>query len=184
MGPEVVLRAPVLADSVEIMAAIDESRAELGAWMTWWTPAFGEPDVRDYIVRVTAERERSESFEFGIYDAAGAFVGNCGINRISRHHRYANLGYWIRTSRTGQGLATAAVRKLAAWGFANTDLYRLEIVAALGNVRSQRVAERAGATREGVLRQRQMLRGVPHDEVMYALLREGAQAVHPGSPRA
>ena len=172
MGSDVVLRPLVLSDSPAVTAALDESRVELAAWMTWWTPAFGEPDVRDYIVRVTAERERSESFEFGIYDAAGVFVGNCGINRISTLNRYANLGYWIRTSRTGQGLATAAVEKLAAWAFEHTDLNRLEIVAALGNVRSQRVAERAGATREGLLRQRQMLRGIPHDEVMYSLLRD------------
>jgi RimJ/RimL family protein N-acetyltransferase len=171
MGPDVVLRPLVLGDSPAVAAAVDESRVELAAWMTWWTPSFGEPDVRDYIVRVTAERERSESFEYGIYDTSGAFVGNCGINRISKPNRYANLGYWIRTTRTGEGLATKAVRKLAAWGFANTDLNRLEIVAALGNVRSQRVAERAGATREGVLRKRQVLRGIPEDEVMYSLLR-------------
>lgn len=65
--------------------------------------------------------------------------------------------------------------KLAAWGFANTGLVRLEIVAPMDNERSQRVAERAGATREGVLRQRQVLRGVPHDEVMYSLVRGDAR---------
>jgi RimJ/RimL family protein N-acetyltransferase len=157
------------------MEAIDESRLELAPWMAWLTPAFGEPDVRDYIVRVAEERENAECYEFGIFEASGAFLGNCGINRISALNRYANLGYWIRTARTGHGFATAAVRALAAWAFEHTSLNRLEIVAALGNVRSQRVAERAGATREGVLRQRQMLRGVAHDEVMLSLVR-GASA--------
>jgi ribosomal-protein-serine acetyltransferase len=171
MGPEVVLRPLALADSAVVMAAIEESRTELAAWMAWLSPAFGEPDVRDYIVRVSLEREKSESFEFGIFDTSGAFLGNCGINRISSANRYANLGYWIRTSRTGHGFATASVRALAAWAFEHTQLNRLEIVAAFDNVRSQRVAERAGAMREGVLRKRQMLRGLAHDEVMYSLVR-------------
>lgn len=179
MEPEIVLRPPTLADSPVITAAIDESRAELAPWFVWITPAFGEPEVREHIGRVNDERGRSESFEFGIFDAAGKFVGNCTINHVCAQHGYANLGYWIRTSRTGRGFATAAVRKLAAWGFEHLPLNRLEIVTAVGNVRSQRVAERAGATREGVLRQRLVLRGVLHDEVMYSLVRGEPRAAAP-----
>jgi RimJ/RimL family protein N-acetyltransferase len=171
MGPDVVLRPLILGDSPAVTAAIDESRAELGAWMAWMTPAFGEPDVREYIVRSAIDRDKSEAFEFGIFDATGEFLGNCGINEVSKRNRFANLGYWIRTSRVGHGFASAAARRLAAWGFEHTDLNRLEILAAVGNVRSQRVAERAGATREGVLRQRIVLRGVPHDAVLYSLVR-------------
>ena len=37
------------------------------------------------------------------------FLGGCGINHISRVHRFGNLGYWVRTSATGRGIAVSAV---------------------------------------------------------------------------
>jgi RimJ/RimL family protein N-acetyltransferase len=86
-------------------------------------------------------------------------------------HRFANLGYWVRTSATRQGVATEAVRQVAEFAFGNTDLVRLEIVCAVGNDASQRVAERAGAAREGALRHRLLLHGQPVDAVMYSLVR-------------
>ena len=68
-------------------------------------------------------------------------------------------------------LATQAVKSLAAWAFANTDLIRLEIVVALGNAASLRVAEKAGARREGTLRKRLFFHGVAHDAAMFSLVR-------------
>src|SRR5437588_791403 len=46
-----------------------------------------------------------------------------------------------------------------------------ELVAAVDNVGSQRVAEKAGATREGILRNRLLINGRPHDAVLYSLVR-------------
>jgi RimJ/RimL family protein N-acetyltransferase len=48
---------------------------------------------------------------------------------------------------------------------------RLEIVCAVGNVRSQRVAEKVGALKEGVLRNRLLLPSGPSDAVMFSLVR-------------
>jgi RimJ/RimL family protein N-acetyltransferase len=71
----------------------------------------------------------------------------------------------------GRGVAPAAVRLVAEHAFRETDLVRLEIVCAVGNVRSQRVAEKAGAVREGVLRNRLLLPSGPSDAVMFSLVR-------------
>ena len=83
----------------------------------------------------------------------------------------ANLGYWVRTSQAGRGVAPRAIRHLASFAFAETDLQRLEIVCAVGNQRSQRAAEKAGAHREGILRARLFVHGQPHDAVMYSIVR-------------
>ena len=93
-----------------------------------------------------------------------------GINQLHPVHQFANLGYWVRSSCTGHGIAVAAVRLCAQFGFAELHLKRLEILTAAGNVRSQRVAEKAGATREGVLRQRLNIGDVWHDAVLFSLL--------------
>jgi RimJ/RimL family protein N-acetyltransferase len=78
-------------------------------------------------------------------------------------------------------VATEAVRQVAHFAFRDTDLQRLEIVCAVGNEPSQRVAERAGAVREGVLRHRLLLHGQPVDAVMYSLVR-GESFNGPRSP--
>ena len=75
----------------------------------------------------------------------------------------------------GQGVATAATRAAAGWAFgAVPGLERLQLRAAVENVASNRVAEKAGFTREGVLRaQRFNARlGRRVDFVMWSLLRE------------
>jgi RimJ/RimL family protein N-acetyltransferase len=77
----------------------------------------------------------------------------------------------VRSSQTSQGIATSAAREVAAWAFAQTNLVRLEIVVAVGNVGSQRVAEKVGARREGVLRKRLFLNGRSEDALMFALFR-------------
>jgi RimJ/RimL family protein N-acetyltransferase len=71
----------------------------------------------------------------------------------------ANLGYWVRTSETGRGIASKATRLVAQFGFAELGLQRIEILAAVGNVASQRVAEKAGAVRECVARKRLLING-------------------------
>jgi len=63
------------------------------------------------------------------------------------------------------------VLQLVPWIFANTGLHRLEIVAGIGNLRSQRVAEKAGAHRDAVLRKRTLFNGYPTDAVLYSILR-------------
>jgi RimJ/RimL family protein N-acetyltransferase len=110
-------------------------------------------------------------YSFAIVGDDGRFLGGCGLNQINRIHRFANLGYWVRTSATGRGVATAAARQTAEFAFQQTDFVRLEIVCAVRNERSQRVAERAGAVREGVLRHRLLVHGQPLDAVMYSLVR-------------
>jgi RimJ/RimL family protein N-acetyltransferase len=110
-------------------------------------------------------------YTFAIVGTDGRFLGGCGVNQINRIHRFGNLGYWVRTSATRHGVAAEAVRQLAEFAFQNADLVRLEIVCAVGNNASQRVAERAGAVREGILRRRLLLHGQPVDAVMYSLVR-------------
>jgi len=98
------------------------------------------------------------------------FLGGCGLNYLDRFNRRANLGYWVRASETGRGVATRAVRLLIDWAARETDLDRLEIVVALDNNASLRVAEKAGAVREGVLRHRLWIHGVAHDAAVFSIL--------------
>jgi hypothetical protein len=79
------------------------------------------------------------------------------------------------TRRVSVSHATRAVRLVCAWGFAALGLERIELQAAVENPASQRVAERAGFTREAVLRSRwATFGGERHDMVCFGLLADGA----------
>jgi RimJ/RimL family protein N-acetyltransferase len=94
------------------------------------------------------------------------------LSHVDHKHRMANLGYWVRASRTGRGIAAAAVASAARFAFQRLDLNRLELVVPEANAASIRVAERVGAKREGLLRKRLVLEGEPRDALLYSLIEE------------
>jgi RimJ/RimL family protein N-acetyltransferase len=157
-----------------LFEAVTESVDTVFRWLPWCHPGYGLDEARAWVTRQVAAFSEGADYQFVIISPSGRFSGGCGIDQIDRINRRANLGYWVRSSEAGRGAATDATRLAAAWAFANTDLIRIEILAAAGNVRSQRVAEKAGAIREGVLRHRLLLHGVPNDAVMFSILRPGA----------
>ena len=167
----VTVRAYEAADAEGLWQAVRESVPEVFPWLPWAHAGYSHADALEWAhSRAQLFAERRE-FAFAIVAADGRFLGGCGINQINAIHRFGNLGYWVRTSATGRGVASEAVRQVADFAFRNTELVRLEIVCAVGNRRSQRVAERAGAVREGVLRDRLLLHGQAVDAIMYSLTR-------------
>ena len=116
--------------------------------------------------------EHGTAFEFAIVSADGRYLGGCGINQIDKANHRANLGYWVRSSATRQGIATAAVGQIRDFAFQATGLIRLEIVVAVENRASHLVAERVGAIREGILQRRLGLHGVATDATVFLLTRE------------
>src|SRR4051794_3110407 len=170
MTQRVSLRPLTAADASEMFAAVRESIDEISYWMPWCYPAYSLQDAHIWIQTTIDGHATGAMYDFGIFDQAGRYAGSCGINQIRELEGTANLGYWIRSSLTGRGLAPEAVRQLIAWTFANTKLQRIEIIAAIGNTRSQRVAEKAGAERDAVLKKRLLPHGVPSDAVLYSVV--------------
>lgn len=96
-------------------------------------------------------------------------AGSIGV-RVLHDQGIAETGYHVVEARRGRGLATAALRLLARWTFAELPVARLQLTTHLDNPGSQRVAEKAGFTREGVLRAWADQRGERPDLVMWSLL--------------
>ncbi len=85
----------------------------------------------------------------------------------------ADVGYWLAPEGRGRGAMTRALRLVAEYAFAERGIERLELSTLLENVASQRVAERAGFVREGIVPRRIESRdGAVHDAYAFALVRE------------
>lgn len=159
-------------DESALCEAVLESRAQLSSWMPWCHPQYSIEDSRSWISARLKAFPAGEDYAFGIFDEANRLLGGCGLNKISQEERIANLGYWVRSSAICRGVASSAIQLLVEWAFANTQLFRLEILASTQNIPSQRAAEKAGAIREGVLRSRINRGGKSHDCVVYSFIRD------------
>ncbi len=167
-APPISIRPYLPADVSLHFEAVRESQAELAPWMPWCHPGYSLEDSRGWVESQLVAFRDGVEYEFVITGADNRLLGGCGLNHIDRANLRANLGYWVRSTCCGRGIAVAAVKLLVAWAFAQTDLVRLEVIASVENVASQRVAEKAGALREGVLRSRLQLHGRRHDAAGYS----------------
>ena len=82
-----------------------------------------------------------------------------------------NIGISLLPGQRGRGYGAAAQRALAEYLFATTLVERIEAETDVENVAEQRALERAGFTREGVLRHSQFRAGRWRDNVIYSVLR-------------
>lgn len=150
--------------------AVCESLEALKPWMSWAHEDYRQEELLGFIRSSIEGWEKDEFFNFVITDTLDETVlGGSGLNNLSRTYRMANLGYWVRSSRRGQGIAPRAARLAARFGFERLGLVRAEIVVAVGNRASLRAAEKSGAQREGVLRNRMSVGELVYDAVMHSL---------------
>src|SRR5688572_11031094 len=139
--------------------------------MPWCHQGYSIEDSRSWLAIQVPAFQQGTAFEFAIVSADGRYLGGCGLNRIDRENKRANLGYWVRSSARGRGVATAAVHLIREWGFRNTDFICLELVIPVGNVASHRVAVKSGEPRDGTLRSRLLVHGICHDTAIFSFIR-------------
>ncbi|MFN8009243.1 MAG: GNAT family N-acetyltransferase [Terriglobia bacterium] len=162
------------ADIPLLFEAARESVPEASRWLPWLHAGYSMEESLEWVNDSRKQWEIGQEYSFAIIDPmTHLFMGGVGLNQINAMHRIANLGYWVRSSCTGRGVATAATRLVSQFGFQDLKLQRLEILVEVGNVASQRVAEKAGAHREGILRKRFCIHGNPADAIVYSLVMDG-----------
>ncbi len=165
------LRAYSAEDVDVVHEAVLESIPDVALFETWCHPGFTRDEAGEYVAWWIRARERKIAFYYAIVDSgSGRFLGSCGVSDYSAEHRRAMLGYWVRTSATGRGVATAAARLVVGAAFEDLKLLRVSIGVPIANLASHRVATKLGAVREGVLRRELVLPDGPSDVVLYSIL--------------
>lgn len=170
--PAIQIRRYRPDDIAAVFEAVSESKPELSLWMPWCHPEYALQDAAWWVESRPQAWDSHEEKSFLIVDAGDRLLGGCGIHHLDARNEVAQLGYWVRSSATDRGVATAAVQLACQWAFQEGGLHRIEILASVGNVASQRVAEKAGGIREAVLRSRLLLHGRRHDCVLFAILNQ------------
>ncbi len=168
----VLVRPFQIGDAQPLYEAVRESILEISRWFPWCHPGYSLADSEGFISRKVTEAQET-ACNLAITDAQhGTFLGGCSLYNIDRADCLAALSYWVRTSQTRRGIATAAGLLVAQYGLRELGLNRIEIIVATGNTASRRVAEKMGAKQEGILRKRFVVGAEIYNAAMYSLIVE------------
>lgn len=166
----VVALRPWLDRDVEAMT-LACSDPETQRW-TMVPENYTDAHARAFIAASEQRRRAGDSLEVAVVDADDhdRVLGAVGLVSIDWQRERAEVGYWTAPHTRRRGVATRALRLLSAWALRELQLARLDLRPFADNVASQRVAEQAGYTREGVLRSFSKAKHGHEDVVMFSLL--------------
>jgi ribosomal-protein-serine acetyltransferase len=169
----VVARPWCPEDAPALYQAARESIVTVGQWLPWLDSSYSPQHSERWIIDVQRHWQARSEFPFGVFSATdGSCLGGVGLNHINTMHRLANLGYWVRASATGRGVASRAARLAARFGLTEAKFGRIEILTAVDNRASQKVAIAVGAHFDGVLRDRLLHGGSWISAHLYSLIRD------------
>jgi RimJ/RimL family protein N-acetyltransferase len=172
VSERLVLRCWEPRDAPLLKDAVDSSIEHLLPWMPW---AVHEPqslqEKVDLLRQFRGNFDLGKDFVYGIFAAdESEAVGGTGLHTRIGDQAY-EIGYWIRASRAGAGVATEATAALTRVAFELTDVGRIEIRCDPANERSRAIPRKLGYTEEATLRRR-LNYPEPRDVVVYSLFRE------------
>jgi len=160
-----------------LLEAVRSSRAEIGRWESWCVESYDLDDATAFLRANETQWHEGIAYDFNVLSrSSGLVLGSAAVNQIDRENQRGNVGYWTRTEYAGRGIATFAAALVSRFAISRLGLTRLEIVAQVNNLPSQRVAEKIGATFECVARNRIIYHGEPRDAKVYSLIPEDISA--------
>ena len=167
-----VLHATRAGHGVDTNMALEESREQLRVWMPWARDTQSLEASEHNCRAMQARWYAREELDFCFFRRAdGVLVGKGGLHTIDWAVPKLEIGYWIRTSCTNQGLATEAVLALVELARTHLAARRLEIACDARNAASRRVAAKCGFELEGIHRRnRRDTAGELADSCVYARL--------------
>jgi len=130
-------------------------------------------DVWDEIRWYQSIHEEGTGIRWGItLKDSGKVIGSCGfLNRRTKHYR-AEIGYELSKEYWGKGIASEALEAVVKYGYKHFQLERIEALIEPANLPSQKLVEKQGFQREGLLRHYEYTCGKFDDLYMYSIIKE------------
>ena len=163
---DVVLRFPELDDVDAILPAFtDPDLREAGN-----LPAFDRDGLVASLQDLPMLAERGRLLALAAVDVhGGGVVGGGTLHHLDLERRIVEIGYFVLPYARRRGIATTIARLLAEHAF-SIGIERVAAYVNVGNTASERVLERAGFTREGIVRSMPKPDGRRIDKTLFSLL--------------
>lgn len=141
---EIEIRTYKDHDVTGFFEAVTESIQEIGVWLPWCHDGYSIKETELW-VNQTVPRiwDSKKGCEFIIVNPKSQKVlGGCCLEQLNLDKKEASIGYWIRTSETGKGIATRACFFLIKYGIEELGLNLIKVIPSAENIPSQRVADK------------------------------------------
>ena len=145
------LRGADVDDTPLLNAAVCESLSELQLWVPWARSAPTLEESAQYAHSAAEKFQSATSLEARMWTHEGTFIGCIGLMTSDKHVPSFEMGYWCRTSQSGCGYTSEAVRALTTFAIDQLGAQRLRIRCDTRNGASRRVAEKCGYQWEATL---------------------------------
>lgn len=169
-----ILRTPFDGDSRITYPAMQETKETL----TKWFPEIRVPnsiqEAEEHLREIRANLLLRQTIRLLIFrQDTGEFVGEAQFTHFDWGIPRCEIEYWVRTSMQKQGFMTEAIERMTDFGFDVLNMERIAIHCDINNTASYRVAEKAGYTSDGTLRNhRRRGDGQLADTVIYSMIPE------------
>jgi RimJ/RimL family protein N-acetyltransferase len=172
-------------DHTTVDDAIRHSLNDLHQWLPWARLDYEHGDTTAFIRDSLQAWKEDRAWDYSIRfkDEPDKHIGNVSMWTVSKLGKIAEFGYWVRSDSSSQGVCTEAVRRLLEEAFTGMGYHKVTLRIAVGNIASDRVAEKLGFTREGVLREELLIRGNWVDHSLWSLLDREYRALRRGVVR-
>ncbi len=174
-------------DAATLDDAIRISLADLNQWLPWARLDYTVSDTSAFIRESIQawKEERAWDYSIRVREEPKRHLGNISFWTVSKLGKIAEVGYWVRSDETNKGVCTEAVGRILDEIFDSLSYHKVVLRIAIGNDASDRVAEKLGFTREGILREELLIRGNWVDHSLWSLLdREYRAARRSGAARS
>lgn len=168
ISQDIYLKQVDLDSAIDIFKTIDRERTYLREWLPFTDFTKSVEDTKAFVADITAKEELA----FAIYDGNG-HVGLIGFNNYDYPNKKVEIGYWLSEKSQGKGIITQSVVKLLEKAFFELDFNSVRINVAVDNLKSKRIPERLGFTKEGIVRDGELLVDNKFtDIVVYSILKK------------
>lgn len=151
VDPDITLCLPTVDEAEELFSLVDRNRAHLREFLGWLDTSLEVADTRKFIEENLPLWLQLHSLHLSIRKGR-ELIGAVGFHQIDFLNKSTSLGYWLDEGHQGKGIMTKSVKALMDYGFNVLGLHRIQILCAIHNHRSQKIALNLGFQKEGVLK--------------------------------
>jgi ribosomal-protein-serine acetyltransferase len=168
LEPTSPLQAP------QLFAAINNNRKEFSEFLPWVADMRTVADLTDYLksAELSCQQEKEASFAI-LFDKVA--VGRIGIHHLNMPNKVGTIGYWLSKDAQGKGIMLKSCIAIINFGFENLGLHRIEIKAAISNLKSQAIPVKLNFVKEGILRQAEFVNNQFLDLFLYSMISDDWQ---------
>ncbi len=156
--------------SQQIFDLVDTNRTHLREWLPFVDRMQTVEFAKNFVTGTMQRNKDGIEFAFVIIEN-DKVIGRIGVYKIDSISKIGEIGYWLAENSQGKGIIHKSIKTIIGYCFTDLKLNRIEIKCATENIKSKNIPEKFNFTKEGVIRQGELLYDKYVDLILYSLLK-------------